>query len=289
MSTVSSLVKKRRCALICAVAVAGGLPSPAALAAVTGQVVAHSDGESNRIDFDTSGTSTTLVVQSVGVSVHPDTHAQVSIDTAAGTFSALVQSHYSDPGGDDDGALADIHHTESFVVSGADTGAVGYLRFSMNGTLWQNPAPLGGRPDAFVVLRSELTTADGRTLTLNYAWDACSVNQPCDAAGYATITDRRFELPVPLVDGSTYSYSYSLRMRTFADGMVDSSHTGRVYFDLPTGVSLLHPDSGLPTTFLSQQTFIPGVPEPEVVWMWALGLVAISRARKAMSPHEALG
>lgn len=258
--------------------------SGAAQAAVSGKVVAHFGGESQVLPYDTTVTGDATVNVAVGVSTNADTFSQLSINTAAGTFSALVQSRASNLGGLDGGAIADIVQSERFVVSGVSAGAVGYLRFAMSGTLWENQMPGTGFTEAFALLQAALTTPDAGVIGLNYAWSGCSSTEPCDAAGYSSLGAHRFELVVPLVDGGIYDYSYKLRIRTFGDAMVDSSQTGRVYFELPAGVQLLDETSGQPLTFLSEQTYIPGVPEPATLALWAAGLTVLgARGRRSVT------
>lgn len=157
-------------------------PSPAH-AGISGKVVAHYGGEFNQTRFDTTGTPDTRLTYSIGVSTDPGTFSTLTADTATGTFSALVQSRYSGESRYDGGAIADIVHTEGFVVSGSDPGDVGYLRFSMNGTLWKNQGPDRGVAQALVYLHSTLTTPQDEELTLNYAWSACSDNEPLRCSG----------------------------------------------------------------------------------------------------------
>lgn len=55
---------------------------------------------------------------------------------------------------------------------------------------------------------------------------------------------------------------------------------GHIYFELPSGVTLLDPVKLQPTSFLSQQTYIPGIPEPASMALWSLGPAALGLQRR---------
>lgn len=217
----------------------------------------------------------------------PQQRAYLSADAVTGTFKGLLVSRRSG------GAMHDLNYhstfrltdTESFVLTGASTGDVGYLRFSLDGAMWSDPLDSTNRP--WVIAGINVSNTEGLDLSTRGGFTNC-LEVSCDPSGNSTFANRIFELEVPLVNGVEYAYGYSLEAHAMGDATVDISHTAKVYFELPSDVGLVVPGTQndpdpVPVTFLSQQTYIPPpapVPEPESYLLFLSGLGVIGFAVK---------